>query len=265
MPYPPALITPRRSRMPGQPLGQPFPLATLNRWYAADTESYANNDAVATWHDRSPNAYDATQGTAGYKPVFKTNILNGLPMILFDGSDDRLTAVTTNLSGTAATIFGVTYNPTAMAVGDNDTWISYMSTTGAEQLRMDAVNLAAGNDILWAIAYDAAAYQASLLAPLGLAAVIDRAKVVALSIANGVDSRMFLNGAHLFTGPAPAWNMSAINNFTIGGVGYGANYAQFWAGYLGEILVYTTQLTNMEIGAVLNYLMNKWLPGNKVQ
>lgn len=42
------------------------------------------------WKDLSGNSNEASQGTVINQPVFKTNIANGNPMVLFDGSNDGL-------------------------------------------------------------------------------------------------------------------------------------------------------------------------------
>lgn len=59
----------------------------LKAWFRADAITGLNDgDAVATWSDSSGNGFSATQGTAGLRPVFKTNILNGLPAVRFTRS-----------------------------------------------------------------------------------------------------------------------------------------------------------------------------------
>jgi hypothetical protein len=60
----------------------PSSIAGLRLWLKADSESYSDNASVTTWHDRSGNGNDATPGHA---PVFKTGILNGKPVVRFDG------------------------------------------------------------------------------------------------------------------------------------------------------------------------------------
>lgn len=70
----------------------------------------ADNDPISTWVDESGNGHDATQGTADYKPLCKTNILNGYEVARFDGSNDQL--FLGNISGsfsTAASLFVVCY------------------------------------------------------------------------------------------------------------------------------------------------------------
>jgi hypothetical protein len=53
-------------------------------WLEADAVTgLADGDAVSTWLDQSPNGNNGTQGTAGNRPVYKTNIINGKPVIRF--------------------------------------------------------------------------------------------------------------------------------------------------------------------------------------
>jgi len=56
----------------------------------ANKLALSDNDAVATWADESGLGNDATQATAGSRPTYKTNILNGNPVVRFDGTDDYL-------------------------------------------------------------------------------------------------------------------------------------------------------------------------------
>lgn len=70
----------------------PSDLAGLALWLAADQiTGLGDGAAVAQWSDASGLANHATQGTAAMRPLFKTNILNGKPVVRFDGVDDFLT------------------------------------------------------------------------------------------------------------------------------------------------------------------------------
>jgi len=56
-------------------------------WLKADSLVLANNDPVTTWSDSSGLGNHVTQSSAGAKPTYKTNILNGLPVVRGDGGD----------------------------------------------------------------------------------------------------------------------------------------------------------------------------------
>ncbi|MHC1703483.1 MAG: autotransporter-associated beta strand repeat-containing protein [Tenuifilaceae bacterium] len=74
--------------------GQPH----LVMWLDASNLTLNNDDAIATWTDRSGNGNDALQTTGTFQPLFKTNIVNSKPAIRFDGTDDFL-----NLNGSSIT------------------------------------------------------------------------------------------------------------------------------------------------------------------
>lgn len=73
----------------GAPAFDPTTIAGLALWLKADgITSLADGAAVATWPDESGNAYDAAQATASAQPTFRTNVLNGQPVVRFDGASD---------------------------------------------------------------------------------------------------------------------------------------------------------------------------------
>jgi hypothetical protein len=70
--------------------------ATMGAWYNAhnvlkSTANPADGTGVTTWSDLSDNANDAAEATN--PPLFKTNIANGEPMLLFNGSNSRIDVV----------------------------------------------------------------------------------------------------------------------------------------------------------------------------
>jgi len=84
-----------RSRIPGAVDSRlstfsPLQIAGLQFWVAADDLVLSNNDPVTTWVDKSGNSRNAVQTTSGNKPLYKTNIINSLPAVLFDASDDYM-------------------------------------------------------------------------------------------------------------------------------------------------------------------------------
>jgi len=57
-------------------------------WFDANYLSLADLAAVASWTDRSGNGFDATQATGASQPIFRTGQINGLPAVVFDGTND---------------------------------------------------------------------------------------------------------------------------------------------------------------------------------
>ena len=89
-----------RARIPGavdsgvlQAIFDPNSIPGLILWASADVGTYtdagitpaANDDPVEQWNDRSPNINNFSQGILFSKPLLKTGILNGQPVLRFDG------------------------------------------------------------------------------------------------------------------------------------------------------------------------------------
>lgn len=69
----------------------PLSVANLQLYLLSSTQAGANGAALGTWSDLSGNARDATQATAGRKPIIRDGFSpNGSRMIEFDGSDDEM-------------------------------------------------------------------------------------------------------------------------------------------------------------------------------
>lgn len=82
---------------------------TTALWLDAADESTFTKDgeAISQWNDKSGNARHVTQATPANQPLYKTNTVNSLASVLFDGSNDVLTvSMTTGLSSSFA-IFAV--------------------------------------------------------------------------------------------------------------------------------------------------------------
>ena len=64
----------------------PFDPSTITGcklWLKADSLALSDGAAVSTWPDSSGLSNDATQATAGNKPIYKTSIVNGKPVVRF--------------------------------------------------------------------------------------------------------------------------------------------------------------------------------------
>lgn len=91
---------------------------------AGTTAATADATAVARWDDQSGNGYNLTQSTSGKRPQLKTNIINGNPVLRFDGSDDCITngtAISAIISASAYSYFAL-LRPTAAATNNSNTY-----------------------------------------------------------------------------------------------------------------------------------------------
>jgi len=95
----------------------PTQISGLVLWLRADGITGLNDaDPVTTWSDESGNSNDVTQSTAAKKPVYKTSIVNGQPVVRFDGTDDYMDVV--GVSGLTAATFFMVYKAVTNDSGD---------------------------------------------------------------------------------------------------------------------------------------------------
>lgn len=67
----------------------PSQIVGLELWLKADAITGLNDaDPVTTWPDSSGKGRDATQSVGGNKPAYKVNIVNGKPVVRFNGSSN---------------------------------------------------------------------------------------------------------------------------------------------------------------------------------
>lgn len=125
----------------------PDSISDLVAWLEADAiTGLVDNDPVATWADSHTSGNDFTQGTAGQRPLYKTGILNSLPVVRFDNSDDGLSSA---LSLTKPYTIIVVYswrgtgNPSRRAVQGGSNWLMG-PYQGRYQLYNGAFAIAAG-------------------------------------------------------------------------------------------------------------------------
>lgn len=76
------------------PAWTPNLLSELFAWYKADSLSLSNGDPISTLTDSDSGTYSLT-ASAGARPTYTTNALNGLPVMTFSGAQ-WLTSGTTN-------------------------------------------------------------------------------------------------------------------------------------------------------------------------
>src|ERR1035437_9246305 len=90
-------------------MAQTLPPSDILLWLRADAGVDTLNGTVSRWHDQSDNGNDVIQTNASRQPLLVANILNGQPVIRFDGLDDRL-EFTSSTPMSKFTIFMVVKN-----------------------------------------------------------------------------------------------------------------------------------------------------------
>ena len=99
-------------------------------WLDAASLGLSDGDAVGTWSDRSGNSHNATRSIAAQQPRFTTSVLNGRPIVRFDGSDDEMnlnTAIGTNSDGIVNRDYSFIFVGARRTAASNDGWFLYGS------------------------------------------------------------------------------------------------------------------------------------------
>lgn len=64
----------------------PTDLPNLLFWYKADSLVASDGDSIGTWVDQSGNGNDAIETNVPNQPIYKTNIINGKPVLRFNSA-----------------------------------------------------------------------------------------------------------------------------------------------------------------------------------
>jgi hypothetical protein len=206
----------------------------------------ADGSAVARWEDQSGNSNHATQSTSSERPVLKTNIKNGLPIIRFD-SDSMI--FTSSIARSEYSVFIVCANSDAtngsiiFKTGSPATYIGIITQS--------SYNVNGRNKFILSGSDNGSGNSGSLAFSGGTAGsnFIVGSCLRGASVANG--GIAYLN------------NVSGTNVGTISGSqtytglgGYGSSLNL--KGDIGEIAVYNRCVTESERLVIETYLKSKW-------
>lgn len=231
----------------------------LGLWYETSLdESFSANqnfdgNTISNWYDINSqktiknHATQSTSSSCTACPIFKENIINGLPVIRFDGSNDSLTISDPNfVIGTSYTIFIVGSRSSNKSVNFFIAGSGTESVTDDDMLHFGfisdtAIRVGQGNDDL---DYSVSAYTVST--PLIL--------VGGLDAKNG--KRFFYNNASVTPTASDSSTTTLISNADMS-LGNLRNLAYF-QGDIAEVIIFNRYLSNEERISITNYLSKKY-------
>lgn len=210
----------------------PSDLTGLQLWLKADAiVGKVDGDAISTWSDSSGNSKDATQATGVNQPIYKTNILNGLPVLRLNGSQWMAQAT-----------FAVSQPITVFAVAkqtSNSTNASVFSASDANENTLlfttntpNRLDLYGGTDLF------------------GYTDLLGSFNVLT-GVFNGASSINQVNGRPEALGNAGALN---ITTYRIGNNAGGSTLT----GDIAEVIVYNRVLSTFERSQIDTYLSDKY-------
>lgn len=217
---------------------QPYPggiSADLEAWYDASALSLSNNDPVASWTDMSGNGYHSTQATAANRPIFVENVLNGQPVVRFDGNNDYLQTVLASAIPQPITVFIVVKLPS-----NNATIQNVFDGLGTNRLQF---NKQTGNDTFRTFA--------GTIDDFTIAGYAGDFTTVTL-VYDGANSQTWFDGLSVNTGNTGTNSLGTFN------IGARNDYLMPLNGDIAEFIVYSDALDAAERDAVEDYLYDKY-------
>ena len=228
----------------------PKSISGIQLWLdAADPSTITGTSPVTAWRDKSGNG---NNGTASGSPVLLANSLNGsYPSIYFNGSSSIAGA--TVVSGPTLTAFCI-LQTTDTNLSTNGRLLS-LSTPGQNDYNTNLTicvflqfnptyicTSRAGGGTAGTILYDV---------PVGTSAL------VATTFAGNTSNTFYGNGSLFVNQTDPNWTTNfSITTYCIGTA---INPSNAWyKGRIGEIILYSTALTNPQRQQVEGYLAWKW-------
>lgn len=200
------------------------------QWLDVDAlTGFADDDPVSQADDASGSGKHFTQATAGEQPLYKTNVINGKPVLRFDGSDDGMTS-------------SLTLNPSLTM------FVVYARKGGASNQRAIA---GSNNWLIGPYSSEHRFYNGGFLT--GPAFVLDEFVIAHATEASGGNAEFFVGNASIGTRASSAGGPGTV---TIGG-GEGLHGEEL-NGDIAEVISYNRVLTAQEQQDVYDYLSAKY-------
>jgi hypothetical protein len=202
----------------------------------------SNGAAISSWVDLSGVSGNAGQSTVGQRPVFRTNIQNGLPAIEFTSSSSQCLQVASISVGSRLTAFAALKPNTANSwfmeqspdINSNDGF--YMYNGGfAIQAKNSGVNVMSASITGW----------------LGTTPCLGMVRY------DGTNAVAWKNGA-LYPGSTGTGSITNNTVTNVLNIGSRNQAGLFFNGYLYELLIYNGALSDSEVNLINQYFRKKW-------
>lgn len=209
--------------------------------------------AVSTWNDVSGAGNDFTQATGSKQPTFRTNQINRLPAVSFDGGD-LLTAANFD-SSAEGTLAIVTRMETNLSID------AYLFSSSDEASTNRFLGLRANSSEQFAVSQNDAG---TVDAIRSTSSILTAGFVIVTLWSDGASYAIYKNGTAesltVISGTNSGdWfgDTSARDNFTLGGLKR-TTESNFWTGEVAEALLYSAGLSAANLSTVHTYLGSKY-------
>lgn len=236
----------------------------LEIWYDAATNEYfqptnpGDGDGITQWNDRSAYAHNLNPvvGGPGGRPNYRTNQLNSLGALEFDGSDACSSNPATWLQNlTGATVFMV-----SRFTNGSSGVIETISQSDCGD--MGYGKTAANEYILYMATGQAGAMTASPTTPIGT----DSSYHIQTLVYDGTQStdvdkfKFRLDKSNIpltYSGTVPSSFGATCNSWVVGS-DYQEELGNQFTGFIAEAIFYSRTLTSDEIDTLETYFSDRW-------
>lgn len=194
-----------------------------------------SGDVVGEWQDQSGGGRHLTQTTTAKKPTFVTGVLNGLPVVRFDGADDVMSAaIPANASKTIILL--------ARKIG------AVVTTNGRFWQADNEANLFRKADGTFGL------FGNNGGANVDLGGDTSQTSIVSIVYSNTGAAEAIINGASTAFDP---WNgYATATALYVGAANSDGAVAENIE--VGEFLIYDRALSSTDLGRVHAYLAERW-------
>lgn len=232
----------------------PTQLTSLGLWLdAAQITGAADGAAVATWQDRSGNAWDAAQVTLAKQPIYRASgallTPSGRPVVQFDGISSQLdcSAGSSSIQGQSVfvvarvTSFPANTDPTYTFVGSTAPGgLALQLTATGTAIRMEDDNTSG----IYSTSYNPGT------------ALFRQYSCMFFANGSTGSQHIFADGTEVGVGNTLPTALSGTNFRRIGGAG-SATSSKYLTGAIAEVVIYTRLLASAERQQVEAYLRAK--------
>jgi len=227
----------------------PPSISGLSLWLdAADSSqfTFSSGSNIATWKDKSGLNNTAT---ATGSPVLQTYTINGRQSVFL--SNAPYFGGSISITGTTVTTFAVaTTTATLPLTGSDQRLVSLENGSGPDYGRTDGtIALFNQGNSSWIGTW-------RVSGPIANSGITQNVPFLACSKYDGTNGFLWKNGS-----PGSIASSGSTGTFGVTKYGIGNranNSSEFWRGYIGEVIIYNTSLSDTDRQNVETYLAQKW-------
>lgn len=214
-------------------------------WLDAHSLSLSDGNQVSSFTDISGNSNNFSQSTSTKRPIYKENMVNGLPAINFDGVDDVLNSGSiASLESTNLTYF-IVFQRSALKLQ----YLIGANYTSSDRKWLNYTNSA--NNLLMSAHYSPTIKYTSFNEPGG-SFLFTSTHITPTSISQRKQGTLMGTTTGTYTQP------TGHNKVTLGNVPYTTWQNCALQGYIAEVVIYNSALNNLERILIENYLGAKY-------